>query len=120
MVDRLYKVRLHRKTHRALESMVPLNLGLGFVPVATRGRLDYIFRDAAEHVFSNCLRTFDKEALRWCKGTHMLEPFCSTDCLKESWDAGACADFSDVVEEDDDKRSISLKRNILQWLAVKA
>ncbi|EJK65825.1 hypothetical protein THAOC_13277 [Thalassiosira oceanica] len=75
-------------------------------------KLEHIFRDAHESVCANCLRTIDTEALKFCKGTHMLEPFCSNGCLKESWDAGVCADQSKL--ENDDKRSISLKRNILQ------
>ncbi|EJK69666.1 hypothetical protein THAOC_09049 [Thalassiosira oceanica] len=108
IIDRLYKIRLHRKTSKILGSMTILNYrGL-------EDKLEHMLRDTHEYVCANCLRTFDKKALKWCKGTHMLEPFCSMECLRESWDAGVCADFGDIAEEDDDKRSISLKRNILQ------
>ncbi|EJK49935.1 hypothetical protein THAOC_31139 [Thalassiosira oceanica] len=108
IVDRLYKIRLHHKTSKVLGSMTPL------IFQGMEDKLEHIFREARESVCANCLEAFDKKELKWCEGTHMLEPFCSKKCLKESWDAGVCADFSDIVEEDDDKRSISLKRNILQ------
>ena len=108
IIDQLYRRRLHNKTHKVLALMSPLNFW------GMEDKLEQIFRNANESVCANCLRSFDRDALKWCKGTHMLEPFCSKGCLKESWDAGACADFSDVVQEDDDKRLISLKRNILQ------
>ncbi|EJK69668.1 hypothetical protein THAOC_09051 [Thalassiosira oceanica] len=108
IVDQLYRIRLHHETHKVIQSMTLLNY---------RGLEDkwwYIFGDAKEYVCANCLGTFDREALKWCKGTHMLEPLCSSECFKASWDAGACADFRYVVKKDDDKRMISLKRNILQ------
>ncbi|EJK44338.1 hypothetical protein THAOC_37129 [Thalassiosira oceanica] len=108
MIHVLYMLRLHDKTHKVLGSMATLDFqGL-------EDKLEHISRDAQVLVCANCLRTFDKKALKWCKGTNMLEPFCSMECLRESWDAKACADFGAVVEEDDDKRLISLKRNILQ------
>ncbi|EJK55895.1 hypothetical protein THAOC_24314 [Thalassiosira oceanica] len=108
MIGLLHRIRLHHKTHKVLALVSPLNFrGL-------EDKLEHIFRDARESVCANCLMTFNKDALKWCEGTHMLEPFCSKKCLKESWDAGACADFGDIVEEDEDRRSISLKRTILQ------
>ena len=107
IIERLYKIRLHRKTHKVLRSMNPLHYW------NSEDKLESIFHDAQESVCANCLESFDRKALKWCKDTHMLEPFCSRECLKESWDAGACADFGDIVEEDDDRRMISLKRNIL-------
>ncbi|EJK67296.1 hypothetical protein THAOC_11697 [Thalassiosira oceanica] len=108
IVERLYKIRLHRKTHKVLGSMTPFNYwGLD-------NKLEHIFHDAQESVCANCLETFDGKALKWCKGTPMLEPFCSRECLKESWTMGECADFGDVAEEGDDKRSKSLRRNVLQ------
>ncbi|EJK45181.1 hypothetical protein THAOC_36218 [Thalassiosira oceanica] len=73
IIDRLYKIRLHRKTRKILGSMTLLNYrGL-------EDKLEHMLRDTHEHVY-----------------------------------AGVCADFGDIAEEDDDKRSISLKRNILQ------
>ncbi|EJK49933.1 hypothetical protein THAOC_31137 [Thalassiosira oceanica] len=108
MIDVLYMLRLHHKTHKVLGSMATLDFqGL-------EDKLEHISRDAQVSVCANCLRTFDRKVLKWCKGTNMLEPFCSRECLRESWDAEVCTDFSAVVEEDDDKRLISLKRNILQ------
>ncbi|EJK59374.1 hypothetical protein THAOC_20415, partial [Thalassiosira oceanica] len=108
MIDLLYKIRLHNKTHKVLGSMTPFNFQ------GMEDKLEHIFRDARESACANCLEAFDSKALKWCKGTHMLEPFCSRECLMESWDAGACADFGDIFKKDDNRRSISLKRNILQ------
>ena len=108
IVHRLYRIRLHHKTHKILGSMTPLEYrGL-------EAKLEHIFRDAQDSLCPNCLGTFDRKALKWCKGTGMLEPFCSRKCFEVSWHAEACADFRDVVKKDDDKRLISLKRNVLQ------
>ncbi|EJK49737.1 hypothetical protein THAOC_31353, partial [Thalassiosira oceanica] len=96
IIDQLYMLRLHHKTRKALALMSPLNFR------GMEDKLEHIFRDAHESVCANCLRTIDTEALKFCKGTHMLEPFCSNGCLKESWDAGVCADQSKL--ENDDKR----------------
>ena len=108
MIDQLYRIRLHHKTHKELGSMAKLNFpGLD-------DKLEHIFRDAQDTLCANCLETSDREALKWCKGTHMLEPFCSKKCLENNWQFGICADFSDVAQEDDDTRLLSLKRNILK------
>lgn len=108
IIDDLYKIHMHHKTHMLLRSMKQLNFP------GMEAKLGHIVRGAQDSVCANCLETFDREALKWCKGTHMLEPFCSKECLRKSWEFGICADFSDIVQDDDDTRLISLKRNILK------